>query len=224
MKNTNQSLEIWKDIPFTKGFYQSNNKGSIKSLKRKKEIILKPVLNKNGYLYVNVVIDNKIRHVQVHSLLAMSFLGHIPYKKELVVDHKNNIKTDNRLENLQLITSRKNNSKNRKSKTSNYTGVRICSNKKWRASIDVMGKQIHLGVFNSEKEADVFYKKALKSLEKNTEINVKKPNYYSNFKGVSFNKKNNKWISRITKNGSRVFLGSFDTELEAYNSITLNQV
>ena len=43
----------------------------------------------------------------------MAFLNHKPNGNKLVVDHINNVKTDNRLSNLQIITQRKNTSKDR---------------------------------------------------------------------------------------------------------------
>ena len=40
----------------------------------------------------------------------------------------------------------------------------------------------------------------------------------SKYTGVSWNKLNNKWISKIYLNGKQRYLGSFDSELEAYNA------
>ena len=41
--------------------------------------------------------------MKVHTLVAIAFLGFIPNEKEKVIDHKNGNKTDNHLENLQII-------------------------------------------------------------------------------------------------------------------------
>jgi ribosomal protein L15E len=72
----------------------------------------------------------------------MAFLNHTPCGYKIVVDHiDNNIKTDNRLENLQLITQRENVSKDIKNTSSKYIGV--CWHKKakkWRSSIQINGK------------------------------------------------------------------------------------
>ena len=36
------------------------------------------------------------------------------------------------------------------------------------------------------------------------------------YKGVTYNKRYNRWVSSISVNGLNVFLGYFDTELEAH--------
>src|SRR5690606_2453327 len=109
-------IEIWKDIPGYKGKYQVSNLGNVKSLERKvrfgrnyktlKESILKSFLQRDGYLYVGL--SNPNRQFTIHQLLAICFLGHKRQKFKVVVDHINNIKTDNRIENLQLLNNREN--------------------------------------------------------------------------------------------------------------------
>lgn len=116
-------IEIWKDIPGYEEYYQVSNLGRVKSFKLKKITILKQYKNTNNYLVVTL--HNKKKHfnpkkISVHLLVAMAFLNHKPNKtNEIVVDHINNIRFDNRLENLQLITNRENNSKDKKTKHQN---------------------------------------------------------------------------------------------------------
>ena len=67
-------------------------------------------INKKGYLFVilkNIEL-NKTQQKSVHQLVAMAFLNHIPCGHKLVVNHINMIKTDNRVENLELITQQEN--------------------------------------------------------------------------------------------------------------------
>jgi hypothetical protein len=98
-------------------------------------------------------------------LVAIAFLGHKPRGFKIVVDHINNDKSDNRLENLQLTTNRQNSSKDRKNKTSRYTGVSwVKKSKKWQSLIQIRGKEKCLGHFISEEHAHLAYQKALKSL------------------------------------------------------------
>lgn len=170
--------EIWKDIPEYEGMYQVSNLGRVKSLPRTityrdgrkglfKETILKQGISRKGYLKVYLSKKSKKYTVSVHKLVAMAFLGFIPTgtTKGLVVDHKNEIKTDNRVENLQLITNRENCSKCIKNASSKYTGVSwLKSSKKWRARIQIDGKDVHLGLFLTEEGASQAYQKALKSL------------------------------------------------------------
>jgi hypothetical protein len=96
----------------------------------------------------------------------MAFLNHTPNgSSSLVVDHINNIKTDNRLSNLQLVTIRYNLSKD-KTGTSKYTGVSWHSrDKNWQASIRINGKKAYLGSFQDESEAALAYQNALEKHE-----------------------------------------------------------
>jgi hypothetical protein len=72
--------------------------------------ILRPRNHPSGYLYVGLYIGNGGNKQRlwrrVHRLVAEAFLGNIPNGWE--VDHKNGIKTDNRLENLRIVTHREN--------------------------------------------------------------------------------------------------------------------
>ncbi|HAJ79611.1 MAG TPA: HNH endonuclease [Fibrobacteres bacterium] len=111
-------MEIWKDIPGYEGLYQVSDKGRIKSLSRfvkyyrgerlKKEIILKQeiVLN-TGYSQVrlyNQSNEKKSKMYRVHRLVLFSFYGESIFE----CNHKNGIKIDNRLENLEYCTKSEN--------------------------------------------------------------------------------------------------------------------
>ena len=161
-------MEIWKTIP---GFenYEVSNLGNVKSLKFGKERILKPGLQGiKTRQYFGVILSNKgeqIKNFKVHKLVAMVFLNHKPNGYKIIVDHINNIKTDNRLENLQLITQRENSSKDRKNTSSKYIGV--CwdkKSKKWQSSIRINGKKKYLGYFKNEKIASAVYLNAIEGL------------------------------------------------------------
>ena len=160
------SMEIYKVI---EGYedYQISNYGNIKSFRFKKERILKPGIDGAGYLKVSLFKDRKAKTKNVHQLVAIAFLNHKPNGlKGLVVDHIDNDKHNNNLENLQLINHRENVTKEKKG-FSGYTGVSWNKkNKKWVSTIFYNGKSIHLGYFTSEEEASEKYKNKLKQLEK----------------------------------------------------------
>jgi hypothetical protein len=159
-------MEVWKKIP---GFenYEVSNLGNVKSFKYGKERILKNRINKDGYYRINLSNKGeKQKTFQLHQLVAIAFLNHKPNGNNgLVVDHINNIKTDNRLENLQLITNRENSSKDIKNTSSKYTGVYWHKKaKKWSSQIKINGKNKHLGYFKNPKIASAVYLYALENL------------------------------------------------------------
>ena len=157
--------EVYKDIEGYEG-YQVSNMGNVKSFKGKKERILKAGLSSVGYLIVGLSKNGKAKTFQIHQLVCIAFLNHVPNgSKGLVADHRNNNPLDNRLDNLQLITHRLNSSKDQNNCSSKYTGV--CwdeARNKWRSSIMINGKIKHLGYFTNELDASKCYQNALKNL------------------------------------------------------------
>jgi hypothetical protein len=168
--------EIWKDIPNWEGMYQVSNIGNVKSLAREilkngrhpficKEKIIKNCINTSGYNYVGLSKNAKTISRTVHQLVAEAFLNHKPCGMKLIIDHLNNCKLDNRVENLQIVTNRYNTSKDIKNKTSKYTGVSWEKRrKKWVVRIKVNKKYLHLGYFNCELSAHLAYQNKLKEL------------------------------------------------------------
>ena len=101
--------EIWRDVVGYEGLYQVSNLGRVKSLnyhRSGKEGIMKPVLEDNGYYSVNLYKNGKVKKFSLHRLVVETFLGKIP--NGLVVNHLNEIKSDNRLENLEICTQKEN--------------------------------------------------------------------------------------------------------------------
>ena len=100
--------EEWKDIPEYEGLYQASNLGRVKSLKKPyglKEKILKQQLV-CGYYQVHLHKNSIEKNYLVHRLVFEAFNGPIP--EGLQVNHINEIKTDNSLSNLNLMTCKEN--------------------------------------------------------------------------------------------------------------------
>jgi hypothetical protein len=220
--------EIWKDIPNYEGYYQVSSFGGVRSVDRvitkgngvkqkTKGKVLKPLNIGNGwYVSVSLYKNKKVKQFKIHQLVAMAFLGHKPCGFKLVVNHKNFIKTDNRLENLEIVTMRENTSYKQKKSSSQYTGVFLSKYNTWVSKINYKDKHIHLGTFDCEKEASKQYQEALKAIENGTEIKVKRRVYSSKHYGVFFDKSRNKWIAQTRIDGKLKYLGSYKNEEDAY--------
>jgi hypothetical protein len=159
--------EIFKDIPGYDGLYQVSNLGNVKSLNYKRsnnEKILKKVICGNYYV-VCLSKDNKIKNKYVHQLVAMAFLNHIPNGHGKVIDHINDNPSDNRVENLQIVTQRFNVKKTQGKYSSMYKGVSWDKKfNKWRAMIQINGKQFFLGHYINEEDAHLAYQNTLKQI------------------------------------------------------------
>lgn len=94
--------EIWKDIPNFDGMYQISNLGRVKSLCNDKEKILKTRLHPTGYELINL----REKTYRVHYLVAVVFLENPNNYTE--INHINEIKNDNRAENLEWCTRKYN--------------------------------------------------------------------------------------------------------------------
>ena len=157
--------EIWKPIPNYDG-YEVSNYGRVKSLKLGRELILKPKDDFRGYFNIQLWEKNRKKSFKIHQLVAMAFLGHKPNGQNLVVNHINFDKKDNRLENLEVITQRQNANLKHIKSSSKYTGVTWNKkNKRYRALIVINRFQIYLGEFKDEKIASEHYNIALNNLK-----------------------------------------------------------
>jgi hypothetical protein len=108
--------EIWKPIPNFDGLYEVSNLGNVRSLDKfvnhingnkalRKGRLLKQDLSNAGYLRVTLSNNRKLFSFSVHRLVAIAFLD---TKNLPQVNHKDCIKTNNTLENLEWVTREQN--------------------------------------------------------------------------------------------------------------------
>ena len=86
--------------------YAAKKDGVVINLRNKKNI--KMSKNNSGYLYFKIY-NKKLKNYKAffqHRFVYEVFKGKIPHHLE--IDHINNLKTDNRIKNLQLLTHKKN--------------------------------------------------------------------------------------------------------------------
>jgi len=168
--------EIWKDIPEYEGIYQVSNLGNVKSLPRKnysKYGVLRFLKGKvlanrpdgSGYFMVYLCKKGIMKSFKIHQLVASIFLSHIPNGNILVVNHKNFNRSDNRLDNLNIVTMRENGNQEHIKSSSKYVGVGWDkSRNKWTSKIWINGKTKNLGRFVNEYDAHLAYQKELSKL------------------------------------------------------------
>jgi hypothetical protein len=102
-------MEAWQTIP---GFvrYQASTMGRLRSTNYKnsgKTKLLHPALAVDGYLKTMLQEDSgRYRSWTVHKFVMLAFVGQVPVGLE--VNHKNGVKTDNRIVNLEYVTRSQN--------------------------------------------------------------------------------------------------------------------
>ena len=138
----------------------------VSNLGRVRKIANKYVLKQReltGYMAVDLHIGDKYKKMSVHRLVAQAFIPNPENKK--IVDHINNDKTDNNVENLRWATPNENgrNCPIRKNNTSGMTGISWFSRDKiWVAQYRHNGKNIYIGSYKTKEEAYEVYTKTLK--------------------------------------------------------------
>lgn len=166
--------EVFKDVPEYEGRYQISDIGRLKGMSRLvrtgrgglgtrfiEEKILTSSIRRDGYLYV--VLNKPFRNYAIHQLVAIAFLSHDRCGFEVVVDHKNNNKLDNRAINMQLVSNRVNSTKDNKNKTG-FVGV-TRQGRLFKATIRKNGVSTYLGMFNTAESAHEGYLNARKEIE-----------------------------------------------------------
>jgi hypothetical protein len=166
-------IEEYRAVKGYEGLYEVSNFGNVKSLERTdylgrkvKERILKAGIGSNGYLLVILFYDGLRFTKYIHKLVSIVFLNHLPNGNKIVVDHIDNNRLNNRLDNLQLINQRENTSKDRKGGTSKHIGVHwVKPSKKWKAAISINGKTKYLGLYTNEIQASNAYQYELNKIQ-----------------------------------------------------------
>lgn len=99
--------EIWRWIKGYENLYQISNFGRTKRIyKNGKAKILKPWINRQGYLQVDLCKKGESHHFPVHQLVAEAFISNPENKPE--VNHKFGVKFDCYFENLEWSTRAEN--------------------------------------------------------------------------------------------------------------------
>lgn len=182
----------------------------------------------SGYSYIHIARGNYRTHRIVYTL----YKEDIP--EELQIDHINNIKTDNRIENLRVLNRRDNCSRIqiKNNNTSGYIGVSFNKNfKKYNAQIQINNRLKFLASFLTPEEAAIardnyilnnnlqHYTLNFPACFNNPEIKldaeIRGRKIKLGFYGVSFDKSRNKYMAYARINSKKQHLGCFLTPEEA---------
>ena len=138
--------EVWRDIIGYEGIYQVSNKGNVFSIERMVQgrecggITLKPKHRRDGYLHVGLYRNGKMKNKLIHRLVLEAFVENPNNLPE--VNHKDEDKANNNVENLEWCTSKYN---------SNHGTLIERISKKVRAVNVETGEVVE---FNSTQEAE----------------------------------------------------------------------
>lgn len=101
--------EIWAWISGYEGLYQISNFGRVKSFPKRNfhgTIILKPKINRQGYLRVGLHKNGKVKHFPIHRLVAQAFIPNPDNLPE--PNHEDGCKFNNHVSNLKWSTKSEN--------------------------------------------------------------------------------------------------------------------
>lgn len=108
--------EEWRDVVGYEGLYKVSNMGRVKMLersvpqrygyKRIEEHLIKQILSPKNYLFVDLWRSNKNKRMSVHRLVLQAFSQQDSDRLEC--NHINEIRLDNRIENLEWLSHKDN--------------------------------------------------------------------------------------------------------------------
>lgn len=120
--------EIWKDIKGYEELYQISNLGRVKSFYKSKKGKIRKNCDQGDYFYLPLRKDGVARNYYIHRLVALNFLETVEGKNE--VNHIDGNKYNNRLDNLEWVTSAENKAHAYK------TGLNMCIGENhWNAKL-----------------------------------------------------------------------------------------
>lgn len=215
----NLQNEVWKPVPSASGLYECSNFGRIKTTesitidsngfeKRLPIILMKQTLNPFGYLYVTVDRVKRAKKVFSHRLIAEAFIEN--FENKPFVNHKNGIRDDNRVENLEWCTTRENIRHSITGDINDISGIGVnFLHGKWISRIMIESKSYALGSYEYKEEAEKAYAKALLNWETKKELpNHKRANKYSIHRGVQGSR--GKFTANFKRDKKNHYVGFFD--------------
>lgn len=208
--------EVWKSVLGFEGYFEISSCGRLRNIKT--NFIRKESIDNLGYVNYGIAANGKTRRDRAHRMVAEVFLGD---PTGFVVDHLNGNRSDNRVENLEIVTHMENclrgkQSDRKSGKFSKYRNVHK-NGDMYVARKTIQGKIYYFGAYKTEGEAF----EAVKNGTVETSIShreKKQASKSSSCVGVSYEKRRGIWHAYVNKKGVRKNLGYFKTEIEAIDA------
>jgi len=219
--------EVWKDIKGFEGLYQVSNMGRMKILAhnnkrgyKRKGKIMKLSLNAYGYKQVGISKNDKHYTRRVHRLVAQAF---IPNPNNYpIINHKDEVKTNNKVSNLEWCTVEYNNNygtRNARGSITKTNGLRC----KKVAQLDKKGNLIKVWISSADAGRHGYNQSDVSACC----YGLKEQHkgyfwiYYSEYikmdskdiQNYIFHKKDNKKIVQLTKNNELIKIWRSENEL-----------
>ena len=115
---------------------------------------LKTWNNGNGYIQVGLNKNGKRKNMFIHRLIALHYIPNPKNKKE--IDHIDNIKSNNNIENLRWVTHSENNRNKSITGCIPFRGVCKKGNK-FKSQIKIDNIQYNIGCYETALEASIAY-------------------------------------------------------------------
>jgi len=131
--------------------YEISNMGKVRNIKT--GLILKQQLH-NGYYYVGLCKNSRIKLFDIHRLIASYFIPNPNNKR--CVDHIDRNKLNNEIGNLRWVSSSENNMNRTISPKNTSTCAGVTFDKKlnkWKVRIRINGKEKHIGYYTNFEDA-----------------------------------------------------------------------
>lgn len=157
--------ELWRDIKGYEGYYQVSNTGRVRSVTRTllyntgkyymlRGKLLSLPLDSHGYPNLALNRDGISHRVRVHQLVAQAFIS--GFRPLSIINHIDGNKTNNHLDNLEIVTSKENTAHARRIGLINDYGEKHALSKLTNQEADIIRKRYKDSIITMKELAEEY--------------------------------------------------------------------